>query len=66
MKPQSKTTTTTTTTTTKAAPSTTTTAEEEEEEACSDCKERFRTSTVSQDQLEAYFKQYGGAEPGWP
>ena len=40
--------------------------DDDDEEECSDCKERFRTSTASQDQLEAYFKQYGGAEPGWP
>ena len=34
--------------------------EPEETTECTECKEKFATSTVSDAEMEAYFKQYGG------
>ena len=47
------------TVTTTTEPPTTTTPEPDNE-PCNDCEEKFRTSTVSDADMESYFKQYGG------
>lgn len=47
------------TATTTTEPPTTTTPEPDNE-PCNDCEEKFRTSTVSDADMESYFKQYGG------
>ena len=51
------TTTTTTTTTTTEPPQDN---DPETTTECNDCEEKFRTSTVSDADMESYFKTYGG------